>query len=213
MRGPCQRSTGRTAASRRRCSPPSAHALLPPRLLLKESLCCTCVGAGPVSKIRLLGDTQHNSKIAFVEFATAESARAALKLSGALLGACPQLPAAHNNLQRKALLSSAASCKCVAALNLAESGRLVLRVSHAGRRLHLCTEAVARLHVCACLCKEWHACLPCLQAPCRCVCHHQRRLSVWIPGVPRMGGRAVRLHRSPCLPRRLAVVPHCPPLC
>ena len=40
-----------------------------------------------MSKIRLLGDTQHSCKIAFVEFATAESARGALKLSGALLGA------------------------------------------------------------------------------------------------------------------------------
>ncbi|KAL4458563.1 hypothetical protein ABPG75_013428 [Micractinium tetrahymenae] len=44
---------------------------------------------GPVSKIRLLGESQHNSKIAFIEFATAESARAALKLSGALLGTLP----------------------------------------------------------------------------------------------------------------------------
>jgi hypothetical protein len=42
--------------------------------------------AGPVCKIRLLGDAQHNSKIAFVEFVTAESAKGALKLSGALLG-------------------------------------------------------------------------------------------------------------------------------
>lgn len=42
-----------------------------------------------MSKIRLLGDVQHNAKIAFVEFATAESARGALKLSGALLGALP----------------------------------------------------------------------------------------------------------------------------
>jgi hypothetical protein len=42
-----------------------------------------------VSKIRLLGDTQHSCKIAFVEFATAESARGALKLSGALLGTLP----------------------------------------------------------------------------------------------------------------------------
>jgi hypothetical protein len=40
-----------------------------------------------VSKIRLLGDTQHKSKIAFVEFDAPESAKAALKLSGALLGA------------------------------------------------------------------------------------------------------------------------------
>lgn len=46
-----------------------------------------CAPAGPVAKIRLLGDTAHASKIAFIEFATAESARGALKLSGALLGA------------------------------------------------------------------------------------------------------------------------------
>ncbi|EFN54155.1 hypothetical protein CHLNCDRAFT_13101, partial [Chlorella variabilis] len=44
---------------------------------------------GPVSKIRLLGDSQHSAKIAFIEFVTAESARAALKLSGALLGTLP----------------------------------------------------------------------------------------------------------------------------
>ncbi|KAI3435919.1 hypothetical protein D9Q98_001977 [Chlorella vulgaris] len=44
---------------------------------------------GPVSKIRLLGDTQHKSKIAFVEFDAPESAKAALKLSGALLGTLP----------------------------------------------------------------------------------------------------------------------------
>lgn len=44
---------------------------------------------GPVSKVRLLGESQHASKIAFVEFATADSARAALKLSGALLGTLP----------------------------------------------------------------------------------------------------------------------------
>jgi RNA recognition motif-containing protein len=48
-----------------------------------ENLC------GPVCKIRLLGDAQHNSKIAFVEFVTAESAKGALKLSGALLGTLP----------------------------------------------------------------------------------------------------------------------------
>ncbi|PSC71376.1 polyadenylate-binding -interacting 11-like [Micractinium conductrix] len=48
-----------------------------------DSLC------GPVSKIRLLGDAQHTSKIAFVEFVSAEGARGALKLSGALLGTLP----------------------------------------------------------------------------------------------------------------------------
>ena len=42
--------------------------------------------AGPVSKIRLLGDYHHPTRIAFVEFTNAESARAALNCSGALLG-------------------------------------------------------------------------------------------------------------------------------
>ena len=44
---------------------------------------------GTVSKIRLLGDTQHDTKIAFVEFATPEGAAAALKCTGALLGPLP----------------------------------------------------------------------------------------------------------------------------
>lgn len=41
---------------------------------------------GNVSKIRLLGDSHHNTRIAFVEFERAESAKAALNCSGALLG-------------------------------------------------------------------------------------------------------------------------------
>lgn len=56
--------------------------------LLSHSRAAAPPATGPVSKIRLLGDTQHSCKIAFVEFATAESARGALKLSGALLGVC-----------------------------------------------------------------------------------------------------------------------------
>lgn len=44
---------------------------------------------GTVSKIRLLGDAQHDTKIAFVEFATSESAAAALRCTGALLGPLP----------------------------------------------------------------------------------------------------------------------------
>ncbi|KAL0031136.1 hypothetical protein WJX77_005327 [Trebouxia sp. C0004] len=48
-----------------------------------ETLC------GPVSKIRLLGDYHHPTRIAFVEFTNAESARAALNCSGALLGSTP----------------------------------------------------------------------------------------------------------------------------
>ncbi|DBA72940.1 TPA: Poly(A) RNA polymerase cid13 [Trebouxia sp. C0005] len=48
-----------------------------------ETLC------GPVSKIRLLGDYHHPTRIAFIEFNNAESARAALNCSGALLGSTP----------------------------------------------------------------------------------------------------------------------------
>lgn len=42
--------------------------------------------AGPVAKLRLLGDATHNTRIAFVEFANAEGALAALNCSGAVLG-------------------------------------------------------------------------------------------------------------------------------
>lgn len=45
-----------------------------------EQLC------GRVSKLRLLGDNVHPTRIAFVEFAEAEGARAALNCGGALLG-------------------------------------------------------------------------------------------------------------------------------
>ncbi|MEW5304071.1 MAG: hypothetical protein WDW36_006705 [Sanguina aurantia] len=48
-----------------------------------ETLC------GHVSKIRLLGDHVHSTRIAFVEFVAAESALAALNCSGALLGSLP----------------------------------------------------------------------------------------------------------------------------
>lgn len=48
-----------------------------------ESLC------GKVSKIRLLGDFAHSTRIAFVEFHQAEGAMAALNCSGALLGSLP----------------------------------------------------------------------------------------------------------------------------
>ena len=44
------------------------------------------LSAGPVAKIRLLGDYHHPTRIAFVEFTNAESARAALNCSGAMLG-------------------------------------------------------------------------------------------------------------------------------
>jgi hypothetical protein len=42
--------------------------------------------AGKVSRIRLLGDYAHSTRIAFVEFHHAEGALAALNCSGALLG-------------------------------------------------------------------------------------------------------------------------------
>eukprot|EP00891_Asterochloris_glomerata_P007721 jgi/Astpho2/7721/fgenesh1_pm.00115_%23_35_t len=48
-----------------------------------ETLC------GPVSKIRLLGDYHHATRIAFIEFDKAESAKVALNCSGALLGQLP----------------------------------------------------------------------------------------------------------------------------
>lgn len=48
-----------------------------------ETLC------GRVSKLRLLGDYQHATRIAFIEFHKAESAIAALNCSGALLGSLP----------------------------------------------------------------------------------------------------------------------------
>ncbi|KAG2501178.1 hypothetical protein HYH03_000993 [Edaphochlamys debaryana] len=48
-----------------------------------ESLC------GKVSRIRLLGDYAHSTRIAFVEFQHAEGALAALNCSGALLGSLP----------------------------------------------------------------------------------------------------------------------------
>lgn len=48
-----------------------------------EGLC------GPVSRLRLLGDGGHATRIAFVEFGAAASAAAALNCSGALLGSLP----------------------------------------------------------------------------------------------------------------------------
>lgn len=41
---------------------------------------------GPVSKIRLLGDAQHDTKIAFVEFVSKDSMQSALRCTGAMLG-------------------------------------------------------------------------------------------------------------------------------
>lgn len=51
--------------------------------LFFESLC------GEVHRLRLLGDYHHSTRIAFVEFAMAESAIAALNCSGAVLGSLP----------------------------------------------------------------------------------------------------------------------------
>ncbi|KAI8032695.1 Polyadenylate-binding protein-interacting protein 11 [Camellia lanceoleosa] len=51
--------------------------------LFFESIC------GEVHRLRLLGDYQHSTHIAFVEFIMAESAIAALNCSGAVLGSLP----------------------------------------------------------------------------------------------------------------------------
>ncbi|XP_076898608.1 polyadenylate-binding protein-interacting protein 11-like isoform X2 [Bidens hawaiensis] len=51
--------------------------------LFFETLC------GEVYRLRLLGDYNHSTRIAFVEFVMAESAIAALNCSGAVLGALP----------------------------------------------------------------------------------------------------------------------------
>ncbi|WCJ27589.1 CTC-interacting domain 10 [Euphorbia peplus] len=51
--------------------------------LFFESFC------GEVHRLRLLGDYHHSTRIAFVEFAVAESAILALNCSGAVLGALP----------------------------------------------------------------------------------------------------------------------------
>uniref|UniRef100_A0A7N0RDP5 RRM domain-containing protein n=1 Tax=Kalanchoe fedtschenkoi TaxID=63787 RepID=A0A7N0RDP5_KALFE len=44
---------------------------------------------GEVHRLRLLGDYHHSTRIAFVEFVTADSAIAALNLSGSVLGSLP----------------------------------------------------------------------------------------------------------------------------
>ncbi|KAK8945981.1 Polyadenylate-binding protein 2 [Platanthera guangdongensis] len=44
---------------------------------------------GPVFRLRVLGDYHHATRIAFIEFARAESAIAALNCSGAILGSLP----------------------------------------------------------------------------------------------------------------------------
>lgn len=54
--------------------------------VLKAFFQTTC---GDISKIRLLGDKQHETKIAFVEFFTVDSATRAIGLSGTMLGPLP----------------------------------------------------------------------------------------------------------------------------
>jgi hypothetical protein len=51
-----------------------------------EINCCACWLAGRISAMRLLRSTRAPTQIAFVEFAVAESASAALDWSGSLLG-------------------------------------------------------------------------------------------------------------------------------
>ncbi|CAI5526875.1 unnamed protein product [Closterium sp. Naga37s-1] len=76
--------------------------------LFFESLC------GEISRLRLLGDYHHSTRIAFVEFVMAESAMAALNCSGAILGSLPIRSVPHlsaplcTNLHHSALLHSTA---------------------------------------------------------------------------------------------------------
>lgn len=48
--------------------------------------CLLFSSSGRIGKIRLLGDLQHSTRIAFIEFIEADAAMAALNCSGALLG-------------------------------------------------------------------------------------------------------------------------------
>jgi len=83
---------------------------------------CLC-HAGKVTRLRLLGDTQHTTRIAFVEFAQAESALAALHCSGALLGGWPApsrspCAAAAGRAAAGAAAAAAAGAAAAAALPL-----------------------------------------------------------------------------------------------
>ena len=49
-------------------------------------ICDLFSSSGKVSKLRLLGDNAHATRIAFVEFVEAEGALAALNCSGAVIG-------------------------------------------------------------------------------------------------------------------------------
>ncbi|URE11653.1 Ataxin-2 C-terminal region [Musa troglodytarum] len=55
----------------------------------EEQLAALFGKCGKVSRLRILGDHLHSTRIAFVEFVEAESAVAALNCSGVVLGACP----------------------------------------------------------------------------------------------------------------------------
>ncbi|THG03796.1 hypothetical protein TEA_005382 [Camellia sinensis var. sinensis] len=76
--------------------------------LFFESIC------GEVHRLRLLGDYQHSTHIAFVEFIMAESAIAALNCSGAVLGS---LPISHCHSHRPPPLTTPTppilSCRCL----------------------------------------------------------------------------------------------------
>ena len=89
-------------------------------LQFEQPCCCP---AGPVSKIRLLGDYHHATRIAFIEFDKAECAKVALNCSGALLGALAACSIACSSL----LLVALHVCLCLAQLQLC----LVVAVSRA----------------------------------------------------------------------------------
>lgn len=67
----------------RRCVPPAPRRHAPPAPVPFPR-----ASPGPVSKLRLLGDYAHSTRISFIEFQFADSAMAALNCSGALLGGC-----------------------------------------------------------------------------------------------------------------------------
>lgn len=95
-----------------------------------------CTGA--VTKLRLLGDSQHMSRIAFVEFGEAESANRALDISGALLGAHCSVARLHSWNEMPWLTSGTMLCfartMCLnhrykVADRLSPAGMLPLRIS------------------------------------------------------------------------------------
>lgn len=50
-------------------------------------LAFTCTRPGPIARFKMKADKHHGTRIAFVEFETAEAAKAALGMCGAQLGA------------------------------------------------------------------------------------------------------------------------------